>query len=140
LSAWQTTFIIVSLPGLLLVLVMATVKEPIRHGRIASNGKAVDTGLGATKDFFMEHFWAYAVLLLGFGLAGSMAIGFFAWTTPMFERIHGWETSHIGYTFGSIIMVMGTLGILLGGAIADRPLQKGQQHAYIKVAIWSILT
>ena len=138
LSAWQITFIVVSLPGLLLVLVMSTVKEPFRHDRLTRGGQQVDTGLAATKAFFMSHFSTYAIIFLGFGLAGSMAIGFFAWTTPLFTRIHGWETSHIGYTFGTIIMVMGTLGILLGGAIADRLLQKGQQHAYIKVAIWAI--
>lgn len=139
LSAWQVTFMVVSLPGLLLVPVMLTVKEPVRHGRIMNDGREVDSGLGATKDFFLKHFKAYAIIFLGFGLAGSMAIGFFAWTTPLFNRIHGWETSHIGYTFGTIVMVMGTLGILLGGAVADRLLQKGQQHAYIKVAIWAIL-
>lgn len=139
LSAWQLTFMIVSIPGLLLVAVMPTVQEPPRHGRITADGTEVDTGVGAAKDFFMQHFKAYAVIFLGFGLAGSMAIGFFAWTTPLFNRIHGWETSQIGYTFGSIIMVMGTLGIILGGSVADRLLQKGQQHAYIKVAIWAIL-
>ncbi|HHX81643.1 MAG TPA: MFS transporter [Pseudomonadaceae bacterium] len=139
LSAWQLTFILVSIPGLLLVAIMPTVKEPYRHGRIALDGKEVDGSVAATKDFFLKHFKAYAVIFLGFGLAGSMAIGFFAWTTPLFGRIHGWETSHIGYTFGTIVMVMGTIGIVLGGAIADRLLQKGQQHAYIRVAIWSIL-
>lgn len=139
LSAWQMTFIVVSIPGLLLVLVMATVKEPFRHGMVSSDGKEVDSGLAATKAFFKTHFKAYAIMFLGFGLAGAMAIGFFAWTTPLFNRIHGWETSRIGLTFGSIIMIMGTLGIILGGAIADRLLQKGQQHAYIKVAIWAVL-
>jgi MFS family permease len=139
LSAWQMTFIIVSIPGLLLVLIMATVKEPFRHGMVTRDGQAVDSGLGATKDFFMTHFKAYAIMFLGFGLAGAMAIGFFAWTTPLFNRIHGWETSRIGLTFGTIIMVMGTLGIILGGAIADKLLQKGLQHAYIKVAIWAVL-
>lgn len=139
LSAWQLTFIIVSIPGLLLVALMSTVKEPFRHGRIATDTTSVDTSIGAAKDFFIKHFKAYAILFLGFGLAGSMAIGFFAWTTPLFNRIYGWETSHIGYTFGTIVMVMGTLGIILGGAVADRLLQRGQQHAYIKVAIWSVL-
>ncbi|MGA0805470.1 MAG: spinster family MFS transporter [Pseudohongiellaceae bacterium] len=139
LSAWQLTFIIVSIPGLLLVAVMPTVQEPFRRGRVSADGKDVDTGVGAAKAFFMQHFKAYAVIFLGFGLAGSMAIGFFAWTTPLFNRIHGWETSQIGYTFGSIVMIMGTLGIILGGAVADRLLQKGEQHAYIKVAIWAIL-
>lgn len=138
LRPWQLTFIIVSIPGLLLVAVMSTVREPARHDRIMADGRELDTSLAATKDFFKQHFMAYAVIFLGFGLAGSMAIGFFAWTTPLFNRIHGWETSHIGYTFGTIVMVMGTLGIVLGGAIADRLLQKGQQHAYIKVAIWAI--
>ena len=139
LSAWQVTFIIVSIPGLLLVPLMATVKEPFRQGTITADGKEVDGGLAATRDFFKTHFKAYAVMFLGFGLAGSMAIGFFAWTTPLFNRIHGWETSRIGLTFGSIVMVMGTLGIILGGAVADKLLQKGHQHAYIKVAIWAIL-
>lgn len=139
LSAWQLTFVIVSIPGLLLVALMPTVKEPLRRGRIALDGKEVDMGIKAAKDFFMQHFKAYAIIFLGFGLAGSLAIGFFAWTTPLFNRIHGWETEHIGYTFGTIVMVMGTLGIILGGAVADRLLAKGQLHAYIKVAIWSIL-
>jgi MFS family permease len=139
LSAWQVTFMIVSIPGLLLVLVMATVKEPFRHGMINKHGKTIDSGISATKDFFWKHFNAYAVMFLGFGLAGALAIGFFAWTTPLFNRIHGWETSQIGLTFGSIVMIMGTLGIILGGAIADKLLQKGQQHAYIKVSIWAVL-
>lgn len=139
LSAWQMTFIVVSIPGLLLVLIMATVKEPFRHGMVARDGTEVDSGLAATKDFFKTHFMAYAIMFLGFGLAGAMAIGFFAWTTPLFNRIHGWESSQIGLTFGSIIMIMGTLGIILGGAVADRLLQKGQQHAYIKVAVWAVL-
>lgn len=139
LGAWQVTFIVVSIPGLVLVLVMASVKEPFRHGMVTRDGQVVDSGLGATRDFFIKHFKAYAVMFLGFGLAGAMAIGFFAWTTPLFNRIHGWETSTIGLTFGTIIMVMGTLGIILGGAVADKLLQKGQQHAYIKVAIWAVL-
>ncbi|MFZ8929521.1 MAG: MFS transporter [Gammaproteobacteria bacterium] len=139
LSAWQVTFMIVSIPGLLLVLVMATVKEPFRHGMVNKHGETIDSGIGATKDFFWKHFNAYAVMFLGFGLAGALAIGFFAWTTPLFNRIHGWETSRIGLTFGSIVMIMGTLGIILGGAIADKLLQKGQQHAYIKVSIWAVL-
>ena len=139
LSAWQMTFLVVSLPGLLLVAIMATIKEPFRHGMITRDGKEVESGLGATRDFFMKHFKAYAIMFLGFGLAGAMAIGFFAWTTPLFNRIHGWETAQIGLTFGSIIMVMGTLGIILGGAVADKLLQKGQQHAYLKVAIWAVM-
>lgn len=139
LSAWQVTFMVVSIPGLLLVLIMATVKEPFRHGMVNRDGQLIDSGLGATKDFFTKHFNAYAVMFLGFGLQGAMAIGFFAWTTPLFNRIHGWETSQIGLTFGSIIMVMGTLGIILGGAIADKLLQKGEQHAYIKVSIWAVI-
>lgn len=139
LSAWQVTFMVVSIPGLLLVAVMGTVKEPFRRGRVALDGSAVDTSMSATVAFFRAHFKAYAVIFLGFGIAGSMAIGFFAWTVPFFTRIHGWGTSQVGYTFGTIVMVMGTLGILLGGAIADRLLQKGQQHAYIKVAIWAVI-
>jgi len=139
LSAWQATFVIVSLPGFFLVLVMGTIKEPFRHGMTTRDGQAVDSSLGATKDFFFRHFKTYAIMFLGFGLAGAMAIGFFAWTTPLFNRIHGWETARIGLTFGTIVMVMGTLGIILGGAVADRLLQKGQQHAYIKVAIWAVL-
>ena len=139
LSAWQVTFMVVSLPGIVLVMIMGTIKEPFRHGMLTKDGKAVASDLGATKEFFKKHFMAYAVMFLGFGLAGAMAIGFFAWTTPLFNRIHGWETSRIGLTFGTIVMVMGTLGILLGGAVADRLLQKGQQHAYIKVSIWAIL-
>ena len=56
LGAWQVTFIIVSIPGLLLVPVMATVKEPFRQGTLTADGKEVDGGLTATRDFFKKAF------------------------------------------------------------------------------------
>lgn len=139
LSPWQTTFIVVSIPGLLLVGVMATVREPMRRGRVNADGSAVDSSVPATVAFFKKHFGAYAIMFLGYGIAGSMAIGFFGWTVPFFQRLHGWEASEVGYTFGAIVMIMGTLGIILGGAIADRRLARGEQHAYIKVSIWAVL-
>lgn len=159
IEPWQLTFMIVSLPGLVLVAVMFTVKEPLRHGLVplAQNANANDVNAetdSASQEsdgflsrlrsdpagvFFMLHKRAYLTVFLGFGLAGSMAIGFFAWIVPLFGRIHGWESSEIGYAFGIIVMVSGTLGIVLAGIIADRLLEKGQQHAFLKVAIWAVL-
>lgn len=76
LSAWQTTFMVVSIPGILLVLVMGTIKEPFRHGMITKDGQAVASDLAATKDFFKKHFMAYAVMFLGFGLAAPWPSAF----------------------------------------------------------------
>lgn len=136
---WQLTFILVSIPGLLLVVLMATVKEPFRHGLMVAKGKEVDLSLSAATDFFKLHKKAYLSIFFGFGLSGSMAIGFFSWIPAMFTRIHGWEVSDIGYAFGIIVMVMGTLGIILAGVIADYLLEKGHEDAYIKIAIWAAL-
>lgn len=151
IKPWQLTFMIVSLPGLVLVAVMFTIREPVRRGVVSSELDSEEDS--ASKEsggffaslradpagaFFISHKRTYLTVFLGFGLAGSMAIAFFAWIVPLFGRIHGWESSEIGYAFGSIVMISGTLGIVLAGIIADRLLEKGQQHAFLKVAIWAV--
>lgn len=159
IQPWQLTFMIVSLPGLVLVAVMFTVKEPVRRGLVSSpedtveassdleNASAAQVSGGLLSrisadpagNFFLQHKRTYLTLFLGFGLGGSMAIAFFAWIIALFGRIHGWESSEIGYAFGIIVMVSGTLGIVMSGIIADKLLEKGQQDAFLKVALWAVL-
>jgi MFS family permease len=139
IRAWQLTFMIVGIPGLVLVALMATVKEPYRREMMVGSAGSVDLGLGATIGFFKTHGKAYTAIFLGFSLCACFALAYFLWIPTLFTRLHGWEVADIGYAFGLIVMVMGTLGIIVAGVIADRILQAGQHHAYIRVATWSMV-
>jgi MFS family permease len=44
---------------------------------------------------------------------------FFAWTPAMLQRLHHWEVQNAGYVFGSLLMVLGPLGMIAAGFVTD---------------------
>lgn len=134
LYPWQLTFILVSLPGLLLVaLIMATIREPVRKGIMnPSQSGAVPfsdvlTFLCLNKVTFGSIFTAYA-----FG--GVAFYGFMSWIPEFVRRTHGWEIGEAGMIFGGIFAVFGSGGVLVGGWICDKLTQGGHKDAAIKCA------
>ncbi len=136
---WQLTFFIVGLPGILVMMLMFTIKEPLRRDVLvlAEKGGADNTNISIkeTFRFVLSHWKTYGTLLLGFSLMGTLTYGFFSWIPSLFIRTYGWTASEIGFSFGWIVLIMGTFGIVLGGILADRELAKGKKDAFLRVAI-----
>lgn len=138
---WQLTFFIVGLPGLLVVLLMTTIKEPLRRDVVnlteRVNNGSDDRSIRATLAFVMRNKRAYISVVVGFALLATSSYGFFTWTPSFLIRTYAWEASSAGYAFGLIVLTLGTGGTLLGGILADRALAKGKLDAKLRVSIYA---
>ncbi len=129
-QAWQVIFVLVGLPGLLIALLMLTVAEPVRqaHAPVAHVPlRMVFAAFGRTPAIW-GHF-------LGFGLASLVFNGFFAWAPTLFVRQFAMTPGAAALQLGLAMLVGGTLGMLGGGALADRWTARGRSDATMRVGL-----
>jgi MFS family permease len=139
IAPWRLTFLAVGLPGLLIAVVLATVKEPPR--RLASRGTDAPTTpvplRAATREILSR--WQSV-----FGLAvmiGCQALSNYAllgWGPTFFERVHGWPRSRTGLVLGSIVLISGCIGLYVGGRLADFWQRRGITDATLRVGLISL--
>ena len=86
-SAWQFSFIVIGLPGLLLAVLVLTIREPFRRGVQQGSDS---TTLRAFRRFVAVHWRMFATLFGSFTLLVLVAYGNFAWVPTFFIRTFGW--------------------------------------------------
>lgn len=135
---WQLTFFLVGFPGLLVALLMFTVREPVRKGLMkASTGKAIP--VSEVLAFFRANFRALGSHIIGVALFIIPVFGMNIWGPTYLIRTFDYSRADAGWVFGLIMMVTGTLGLLAGGRLADRYFSRGHWDAYSKVILVSIV-
>ena len=138
---WQLTFFAVGLPGLLVLLLMLTVKEPLRRDVVSLSDDAgsqpEEPTILETLAYVGRNIRVYSSVLIGTAFLATSSYGFFTWSPAFLMRTFGWEASRAGYAFGLIVLSLGTGGTLLGGILADRLLAKGRLDANMRVAMYA---
>jgi MFS family permease len=139
--SWQLVFFAVGLPGLLISLLLLTVREPIRKGvRLKADGSEVTAPTSrAVWSYIRLNYTTFLYLTLGTSFITLYAYGANAWTPALLSRRYGWSARDTGLVFGIIIAVAGTLGIVSGGRLADVLRQKGFVDSNIRVALGSAI-
>lgn len=135
LRPWQTVFLIVALPGVVLSALMGTVREPKRRGLAVSGGKVEQLSFGEVIGYLWGRRAVYGPLYAGFSLLGLVNFGFNAWIPTHFIRSYGWTAAETGQRYGLVMLVCGTIGSLVGGQFADRMLKGGRREAYVRTTI-----
>ncbi len=138
LRPWQCVFFAVGLPGLLVALLVLTVREPVRRGtRLATDGKATEApaSFAAVSAYIRANARTFLCLTLGTGLVALYGYGAYSWTPALLIRRFGWSTSQTGLVFGLIVAVGGALGIVSGGRLADWLRHRGRVDADLRVAL-----
>ena len=137
LRPWQTTFVIVGLPGFLLVLLLAAMVEPPRAG---ATGTPVSTYSPAQIAAFLRKHWqAYGSLVFGVSLLSVLGYGTMAWYPEFLVRSHGMAAAEAGARFGTIFIIAGSAGTLLGGFSAAPLLARGFTDANQRLVMWIAL-
>ena len=132
---WRLTFMLVGLPGLLAALLVLTVREPVRRG-------AIDSSPPRWSDlarFIASRRRAVAAHFVGLSLLTFVIYGYMAWIPTFFARTYGLAPADVGLFYGAITAVGGALGLLLGGAVADRRFSAGQTDGHLRVIRWSVV-
>ena len=135
LEPWQVVFILVGLPGILVGLLMLTLREPERRGVKGTDHQS----FGQVLAYMRTHGRAYGGLIVGLCFASLMWNGVAAWIPSHFIRQFGWTPVEVGLRYGAVLMVCGTSGILTGGWIAGRLRERGMRDANITICLISSL-
>jgi MFS family permease len=127
---WQTVFFMVGLPGLLIALLMLTVREPARRLE-----QAARIPMSALFAYMRAHVRTFTCLIVGFTLSATVNYGIAIWLATFLQRTHGWPVSRAGMVQGILTMTIGTVGVLVGGRIADAMLKRGRTDAPLRAGL-----
>ena len=133
LRPWQIVFIAVGLPGLLVAMLVRTIKEPPRHGLATHRAKV---GFWNAMGHLRRNFPLYGPMFIGLTL-GSLDNGGRAWGAAFFERTYGWSPARFGLTSGLMQMVLMLSGLYLGTRLVEGMLRRGQEDAPMRLVIYT---
>lgn len=137
---WRVAFIAVGAIGILMApLVLLGVSEPVRGG---NDGEITGT---APKNFretmkFLGRRPSFWLLSLAGSSASAMHYGMQFWLPSVFMRSFDLNLQEIALYYGSIILVGGGLGVVLGGRISDLLARQSIRAYAILPAITCFLT
>ncbi len=136
--SWQSVFFIVGIPGLLLVALMRTVREPSRRETLRrAASAAAELSLAEVARFLLARWRFYGSHFVGMSVAATLAYGFFAWIPTMFVRTWAWPIARIGAAYGAVVILSGVLSIFLVSLLAKRLTDRGCADVYMRVALYS---
>lgn len=127
---WQTAFLLVGLPGLLLALPLFFLKDP-GHSALQSGPAAAEPIMQELRRFRRNRTYIYATLSMA---AMTFALGGLAqWAPSFLLRSFGLEVARGNTIFGMITVVSGIVGTLAGGWLGDR-FQRRTPAGYLYVS------
>lgn len=140
MAAWRLTFLIVGIPGLLMALLLFTVREPMRRNTIRN---AQGTVAHLSVDQVVAEIrlrWA-SVLGVSLGMACQSMCNYavVAWAPAFFRRVHHWEPAVTGLALGIPTILAGCAGLFVGGSLCDRWLKAGLRESPLRVGMIGVL-
>jgi len=138
---WQLMFIYVGLPGLLISLLVLTIREPVRREFLATGVKPIASPVNKTIAHIFNRWRAFLVLFFALSGLAIMAYGIGFWIPEFLRRTYQLSPAELGYYLqwrGVIVIVFGLLGVLLGGWMSDY-FQKRYEDGYVRVCIVSFV-
>jgi MFS family permease len=140
---WRWTFYLLGIPGLLLVFLVARLKEPVR-GQMEDTPRSAATAVSShalkqlrqtirAKPALRWHFIAMA--LIGFSVNGPAV-----WLPTFLVRLRGFSVETAGEVTGLSAVVAGLIGTFLGGVLADRWMTRRKNARMFILVLRSFLT
>lgn len=139
LSSWQSAFVIVGLPGLLLAPLLLTMVEPARRSSLGRTVALAESELGIRG--FINHWRQHrATVTLIIVIAALVAFVYYSciyWMPTFFFRKFGIPAASAGVMLGLSVAPAGIIGCLLGGYLGDRWTREGKVGDKLRVMfIW----
>lgn len=131
LAPWQLTFIVVGAVGIPLGVTLLLVQEPPRlvigdagiddrHFSLRETAAYLWDG----RNFYFRFFAAMALTVVVF-------YAFPAWMPALLIRNYGVDASEVGITYGVLVLVMGSLGVLAGPFLEAWLRKRGHKNAVV---------
>jgi len=136
---WQKLFFYIGIPGVLIALLVSTIKEPSRKNTLHINQDSNKLTLSEAIAFIRTKQKAFLSVTLGITFISLVAYACIAWVPTYFVRNFGWTAQKAGGVYGIIISIFSTSGIVVGGWLADRFVKNGKSDGKLRVGIISAI-
>ena len=132
---WQKLFLIIGLPGLLISLLMFTIKEPARKDLLHKEGVQTKLSLKQSLQIVFKHPKTYLSICIAPAFTAFVSYGSTAWVPTYFNRTFGWPVPKAGFSYGLVLLTASITGVLWGGWYADKLKNKGVHNGRIRVGL-----
>ncbi len=141
LRPWQWAFVIVGFPGLLWALVvLVALKEPKRRGTFSHGETARKaTPIKEVAAYMLDDWRTYLAVIGGHSLKYLFMLGTTQWMPTLFYREFGWSLTKIGLIQGTLIIVVGSISLIVGGKLSEYMARKGVRGANLRIVFYSML-
>ena len=140
---WQALFIFIGIPGLLVALLMTTVNEPSRKGKMKILTKSGDTSeeisIKETIRFIYERKEAYGWLFLSMACSVLMGYAFLSWLPTMYMRAYDVSISTITLWLGVAFLLGGPFGATMSGWLGDKLYTKYNNSSHVMLFAYSMI-
>jgi MFS family permease len=136
LDTWKLVFIILGASGVVLVLPLLKVREPLRLADDGSVSEARNSLREVVEEFARKKM-SIAATVVGFAAASMGATTIQAWVPTMLLREHGWPLGKAGQLLGIMALLLSPLGALIGARLAERLSRAGRSDGKLIVGILS---
>ena len=126
MKSWQTAFLLVGLPGLVVSALCWTVKEPVRRGRSAEGVRLQSAPVMTIVRYLYDNGKIYGPMLLGLAFNTIHSIGTLIWAPTFYARTYGWDPAMVGIYSGLVLIFVWPLGSMFGSWLAERWAETGQ--------------
>ena len=138
LQPWQAAFVIGASPGFVVALLFfMTVKEPERRSNFAAAASENEQGFVKALAYCRRNSCLYFSIFVGLSLLAAAQFSMGAWVPAFFIRVHGWQPAEIGYAYGLLFLICGTLGVVSGGWIANWLHMRGYRDANLRTPLFA---
>lgn len=138
LYPWQLTFFVVALPGLLVLALMATVKEPPRRETAQAGQKLTASGsvpIAEIRRFLQSNRRMVLAHLMGFLSLGTVVSAYLVWVPEFLRRTHDFSVPQAGIIYGLCLLFFGAAGPYAGGWFAEWLSRKGYRDAEMRASM-----
>ena len=132
---WQKLFLLIGLPGLVISLLMLTIKEPARKDVMRTEGGQEKLSLSESFKIVFKHPKIFLGVCVGTAFTAFASYGCTAWIPTYFFRTFGWAIPKAGLTYGLVLLAGSVLGILWGGWYADHLKNKGYHNGRLRIGM-----
>ena len=134
---WQLTFFVVALPGLLVLALLATVKEPPRREVVSTSKPTINESVPVAEivRYLRSNRRMVLAHLMGFLALGTVVSAYLIWTPEFLRRTYAFTVPEAGATFGMCLLVFGGAGPYFGGWFAEHLDRKGYRDAEMRASM-----
>jgi MFS family permease len=131
LTAWQFTFVVVGLPGVLVAILLLLAREPARQDR-----GAAETGASMPETLrYLRARWPTYLSFVAFPVVMTTVAYSQNWFAAMYLRTWGWPLERFALWSGLALVILGPITVNVAGWLSDRLFSAGQRDGPVRVML-----